>query len=124
MFGLAVSFDCVGLDVYCFVDYFLLKSHSLCLLRAVCVYVCMCACVWMTGETGSGKTTQLPMYVLEDMVRQGREGHCKIVVTQPRRIAAVTVAARVAAERGEQVRAVVCVLVLYVLCVCAWGVWV
>ncbi len=50
--------------------------------------------VIVCGETGSGKTTQLPKMVLE-MGRPGRIGH-----TQPRRIAARAVAARIAEELG------------------------
>ncbi|TKS81314.1 putative ATP-dependent RNA helicase DHX40 [Collichthys lucidus] len=48
----------------------------------------------VTGETGSGKTTQLPQYLHE-------AGICKngkIGITQPRRVAAITVAQRVAQE--------------------------
>jgi ATP-dependent helicase HrpA len=54
------------------------------------------AVVVVCGETGSGKTTQLPKILL-DMGRgaAGRIGH-----TQPRRIAARTVAARIAEELG------------------------
>ncbi|KAF9963887.1 DEAH-box ATP-dependent RNA helicase prp22 [Mortierella alpina] len=44
------------------------------------------------GETGSGKTTQLPRYIIEEF-RDMRIG-----VTQPRRIAAISVAKRVAEE--------------------------
>jgi len=51
----------------------------------------------VTGETGSGKTTQLPKMCLE--AGRGMDG--LIGCTQPRRIAAVTVAARVAEELGE-----------------------
>uniref|UniRef100_A0A3Q3WDQ4 RNA helicase n=1 Tax=Mola mola TaxID=94237 RepID=A0A3Q3WDQ4_MOLML len=46
------------------------------------------------GETGSGKTTQLPQYLFQ-------AGFCKdgkIGITQPRRVAAITVAQRVAEE--------------------------
>ncbi|XP_054651172.1 probable ATP-dependent RNA helicase DHX40 [Dunckerocampus dactyliophorus] len=57
----------------------------------------------VTGETGSGKTTQLPQYLHE-------AGFCKngkICITQPRRVAAITVAQRVAQEMqctlGKQV---------------------
>uniref|UniRef100_A0AAY4ECJ7 RNA helicase n=1 Tax=Denticeps clupeoides TaxID=299321 RepID=A0AAY4ECJ7_9TELE len=49
----------------------------------------------VTGETGSGKTTQLPQYLFQ----AGREGG-KIGVTQPRRVAAITVAQRVSHEMG------------------------
>ena len=48
------------------------------------------------GETGSGKTTQIPQYLYE-------EGFCKsgkLACTQPRRVAAMSVAARVAQEMG------------------------
>jgi ATP-dependent helicase HrpA len=50
--------------------------------------------VIVAGATGSGKTTQLPKIALE----MGRGGRGRIGVTQPRRIAATSVAARVAAE--------------------------
>ena len=49
------------------------------------------------GETGSGKTTQIPQYLYEN-------GFCdnnkKICVTKPRRVAAMSVASRVAYEMG------------------------
>ncbi|ROT43449.1 pre-mRNA-splicing factor ATP-dependent RNA helicase PRP43 [Sodiomyces alkalinus F11] len=57
------------------------------------------------GETGSGKTTQIPQYVLFDEVphRSGKMVAC----TQPRRVAAMSVAQRVADELdvtlGEEV---------------------
>ena len=53
--------------------------------------------VIVSGQTGSGKTTQLPKILLE----LGRGTHGKqIVHTQPRRIAARTVAERIASEMG------------------------
>ena len=52
------------------------------------------------GETGSGKTTQVAQYVLEAAAADGRL--VNMVCTQPRRISAIGVAERVAAERGEQ----------------------
>ncbi|KAH9627003.1 hypothetical protein KSS87_020654 [Heliosperma pusillum] len=51
----------------------------------------------IVGETGSGKTTQLPQFLFK--AGFGREGKV-IGVTQPRRVAAVTVAKRVAEECG------------------------
>ncbi|XP_019173848.1 PREDICTED: DExH-box ATP-dependent RNA helicase DExH7, chloroplastic isoform X2 [Ipomoea nil] len=53
------------------------------------------------GETGCGKTTQVPQFILDDMIESGRGGYCNIICTQPRRIAAVSVAERVADERVE-----------------------
>ena len=43
----------------------------------------------------------MPQYILEAAVAVGAGGACSIVCTQPRRIAAISVAERVAAERGE-----------------------
>lgn len=53
--------------------------------------------VIISGETGSGKTTQIPKFCLA--AGRGIEG--KIGCTQPRRIAATTVALRIAEELGE-----------------------
>ncbi|XP_028817646.1 probable ATP-dependent RNA helicase DHX40 [Denticeps clupeoides] len=50
----------------------------------------------VTGETGSGKTTQLPQYLFQAGFWKGG----KIGVTQPRRVAAITVAQRVSHEMG------------------------
>ncbi|XP_075476186.1 DExH-box ATP-dependent RNA helicase DExH3 isoform X2 [Primulina tabacum] len=55
----------------------------------------------ISGETGCGKTTQLPQYILESEVESGRGAFCNIICTQPRRISAMAVAERVSAERGE-----------------------
>lgn len=52
-----------------------------------------------SGETGCGKSTQLPSYILEHELSQGRP--CKIVVTEPRRISAISLAQRVSAELGD-----------------------
>ncbi|HTQ99835.1 MAG TPA: ATPase, T2SS/T4P/T4SS family, partial [Candidatus Acidoferrum sp.] len=54
--------------------------------------------VIIAGETGSGKTTQLPKLCLE----LGRGIHGMIGHTQPRRLAARTVAMRIAEELGVQ----------------------
>ena len=57
-------------------------------------------CVVVTGETGCGKTTQLPQFIRQAGLA-GEEG-CAIAVTQPRRVAAISVASRVANEAGVQ----------------------
>uniref|UniRef100_A0AAQ5ZB70 RNA helicase n=1 Tax=Amphiprion ocellaris TaxID=80972 RepID=A0AAQ5ZB70_AMPOC len=57
--------------------------------------------VIIRGATGCGKTTQVPQYILDRFIQGGRASDCNIVVTQPRRISAVSVAERVAYERGE-----------------------
>jgi len=53
--------------------------------------------ILIEGETGSGKTTQIPQFLYEN-------GYCnnnkKICITQPRRVAAMSVASRVAYEMG------------------------
>lgn len=61
--------------------------------------------VIVSSETGSGKTTQIPQFLLEQAAE--RNTTCRIVCTQPRRISAVAVAERVAAERGEPIGATV-----------------
>ncbi|KAK2437680.1 DExH-box ATP-dependent RNA helicase DExH3 [Trifolium repens] len=56
----------------------------------------------VSGETGCGKTTQLPQYILESEIEAARGALCNIICTQPRRISAISVSERVAAERGEK----------------------
>lgn len=60
-----------------------------------------CQVMILVGETGSGKTTQIPQFLLE----AGLAGKGMIAVTQPRRVAALNVAQRVALERGVQLGA-------------------
>lgn len=60
--------------------------------------------VIVVGETGSGKTTQLTQYLHED----GYTSYGMVGCTQPRRVAAMSVAKRVSEEigsnLGEEVR--------------------
>ena len=46
---------------------------------------------------------QVPQYILEAAVEQGRGAACTVLIAQPRRVAAVSLAERVAAERAEAV---------------------
>jgi len=56
----------------------------------------------ISGETGCGKTTQIPQFILESEIEANRGAFCSIICTQPRRISAMSVSERVAYERGEQ----------------------
>ena len=67
-------------------------------IRVNDVTICMAA-------TGSGKTTQIPQLILDDYTDRGEGSRCNIICTQPRRLAAITVAQRVAKERGEELGA-------------------
>ncbi|KAL4400189.1 RNA helicase [Malassezia pachydermatis] len=60
--------------------------------------------VVLSGETGCGKSTQLPAYLLEDCLSRGER--CKIYVTEPRRISAMSLAERVSQELGEAPKSV------------------
>ena len=55
----------------------------------------------ITSETGSGKSTRAPQFVLDDQQRLAKP--CRIAVTQQRRLAAMEIAHRVASERGERI---------------------
>ncbi|KAI5622202.1 putative ATP-dependent RNA helicase DHX30 isoform X2 [Silurus asotus] len=75
-------------------------SHRTCLVEAVEAS----RVVVVAGETGCGKTTRIPRFLLEGRVRGGAGAHCNVLVTQPRRISAVSVAQRVANEMGPILR--------------------
>ncbi|GMI13900.1 hypothetical protein TrVE_jg109 [Triparma verrucosa] len=74
-----------NLPVYAYREEFLsaLKDHQVLIL---------------VGETGSGKTTQIPQYLHES----GYTSYGKVACTQPRRVAAMSVAARVSVEMGVE----------------------
>lgn len=68
------------------------------------------------GETGSGKTTQLAQFLYED-------GYCAyglIGCTQPRRVAAMSVAKRVAEEMEASINLIFLILVLTLYSVQTW----
>ncbi|XP_012735215.2 ATP-dependent RNA helicase DHX29 [Fundulus heteroclitus] len=57
--------------------------------------------VVVAGETGSGKSTQIPQFLLEELLTGGKAARpCSIAVTQPRRISAMSLACRVSQELG------------------------
>jgi len=47
----------------------------------------------------SGKSTQVPTFILEDQLSKGK--YCKIYCTEPRRISAISLAQRVSRELGD-----------------------
>jgi HrpA-like RNA helicase len=57
----------------------------------------------ISGETGSGKSTQSVQFLLDDLYGKGLGGCANMVVTQPRRISALGLADRVAEERCSKV---------------------
>ena len=56
--------------------------------------------VIICGETGCGKSTQVPAFIIEHELSSGRS--CKIYCTEPRRISAISLARRVSEEFGER----------------------
>ena len=51
----------------------------------------------VSGDTGCGKSTQVPQIIME------HDPKAVVICTQPRRLAAIALAQRVAAERGEEI---------------------
>ncbi|XP_017782578.1 PREDICTED: pre-mRNA-splicing factor ATP-dependent RNA helicase PRP16 [Nicrophorus vespilloides] len=75
----------------CFLPVFAVRQELLNVIRDNSVVI-------IVGETGSGKTTQLTQYLHED----GYSKYGMIGCTQPRRVAAMSVAKRVSDEMGTQ----------------------
>ncbi|KAF1743504.1 hypothetical protein MXB_2306 [Myxobolus squamalis] len=57
------------------------------------------------GSTGSGKTTVIPQFIIDKHARDRK--FCNILITQPRRVAAISTATRVSTERGWPMGSVV-----------------
>ncbi|RMZ92589.1 hypothetical protein DV736_g143, partial [Chaetothyriales sp. CBS 134916] len=70
-------------------------EHKDTILDAIAAHPVTIVC----AETGSGKSTQTASYILEREHSKGRD--CRILVTEPRRISAVSLARRVSVELGE-----------------------
>src|SRR3990167_1249826 len=59
----------------------------------------------ISGDTGSGKSTQIPQYIYNESIKRGKKW--SIICSQPRRIAATSLATRVASEMDQPVGKVV-----------------
>lgn len=55
----------------------------------------------VVAATGTGKSTQIPQIILDNAIQHNAGAHCRVVCVQPRRIAATSLARRVARERDE-----------------------
>ncbi|KAI8051525.1 P-loop containing nucleoside triphosphate hydrolase protein [Syncephalis plumigaleata] len=58
--------------------------------------------VLLVGDTGCGKTTQVPQYIVEHALRSNPDRRCQVICTQPRRISAISISQRVSIEMGER----------------------
>ncbi|EPY49737.1 ATP-dependent RNA helicase Ucp1 [Schizosaccharomyces cryophilus OY26] len=58
-----------------------------------------CQSIVISGETGSGKSTQVVQFILDHFLSEGRGNVANVVCTQPRRISAISLAERVSFER-------------------------
>lgn len=57
--------------------------------------------VVISGDTGCGKSTQIPQFLLDDAIANGTIDQTRIICTQPRRLSAISLAERVARERSS-----------------------
>jgi ATP-dependent RNA helicase DHX29 len=55
--------------------------------------------LFMTDIFDSGKSTQVPAFILEDQLSRGKS--CKVYCAEPRRISAISLAQRVSQELGD-----------------------
>lgn len=55
----------------------------------------------VVGTTGSIMTTQIPRLTLNNAINAGKVASCNIICTQPRRVAAISAAWRIAHERAQ-----------------------
>ncbi|CAM6098966.1 unnamed protein product [Calypogeia fissa] len=58
---------------------------------------------FIQGETGCGKSTVVPQFILDDATARGVGESVRVIVAQPRRVAAVSLARYVAQSRGQRV---------------------
>ncbi|KIW98117.1 uncharacterized protein Z519_01701 [Cladophialophora bantiana CBS 173.52] len=56
----------------------------------------------ITGETGSGKSTQAIQFILDNAIENMRGSSVNLICTQPRRVAALSLSERVSAERCDK----------------------
>ncbi|KAJ2754500.1 hypothetical protein GGI19_002348 [Coemansia pectinata] len=71
------------------------RQHRYQITAALSNQVCV-----IRGETGSGKSSQIPQYAVEHLFSHGYSGG-RVLCTQPRRISAMTIASRVSQELGD-----------------------
>lgn len=85
--GRTVVFSTIMLPIHDFKDHILysIEENNVLIVR---------------GETGSGKSTQICQFLHDAGWTQGDNGSLMIGISQPRRVAAITLAKRVAEERG------------------------